>query len=346
MSRKVLVVDDEKLIVKGLRFSLEQDGMEVDCAYDGEEALEKAKAGEYDIILLDLMLPKMDGLEVCQQIREFSNVPIIMLTAKGEDMKRKKYFGSNLKMYKNVAQTESYLKELADRTRELCMQNPDMELFILPSYTSLETASKSTDQSEIRLGAQNMCWEDEGQFTGEISPVMLEELDLHLVMVGHSERRHVFGESNIEENKKMLAAMKHGFTGLLCIGETKEEKGYGIADEVLRTQIKVGLHGIAAEDLDKVWIAYEPVWAIGVNGVPAPVEYAQEKHHVIRETLRELYGEAADVVPALYGGSVNLENATRLFVQPDIDGLYVGRVAWDAKRFAGLIADCLATGEK
>ena len=151
---------------------------------------------------------------------------------------------------------------------------------------------------------------------------------------------------NIEENKKMLAAMKHGFTGLLCIGETKEEKGYGIADEVLRTQIKVGLHGIAAEDLDKVWIAYEPVWAIGVNGIPAPVEYAQEKHHVIRETLRELYGEAADVVPALYGGSVNLENATRLFVQPDIDGLYVGRVAWDAKRFAGLIADCLATGEK
>lgn len=174
----------------------------------------------------------------------------------------------------------------------------------------------------------------------------VEELDLHLVMVGHSERRHVFGESNIEENKKMLAAMKHGFTGLLCIGETKEEKGYGIADEVLRTQIKVGLHGIAAEDLDKVWIAYEPVWAIGVNGIPAPVEYAQEKHHVIRETLRELYGEAADVVPALYGGSVNLENATRLFVQPDIDGLYVGRVAWDAKRFAGLIADCLATGEK
>ena len=132
-------------------------------------------------------------------------------------MKRKKYFGSNLKMYKNVAQTESYLKELADRTRELCMQNPDMELFILPSYTSLETASKSTDQSEIHLGAQNMCWEDEGQFTGEISPVMLEELDLHLVMVGHSERRHVFGESNIEENKKMLAAMKHGFTGLCLL---------------------------------------------------------------------------------------------------------------------------------
>lgn len=111
-------------------------------------------------------------------------------------------------------------------------------------------------------------------------------------------------------------------------------------------EVADGLHGIAAEDLDKVWIAYEPVWAIGVNGIPAPVEYAQEKHHVIRETLRELYGEAADVVPALYGGSVNLENATRLFVQPDIDGLYVGRVAWDAKRFAGLIADCLATGEK
>ena len=126
-------------------------------------------------------------------------------------MKRKKYFGSNLKMYKNVAQTESYLKELADRTRELRAQNPDMELFILPSYTSLEAASKSTDQSEIRLGAQNMCWEDEGQFTGEISPVMLEELNLHLVMAGHSERRHVFGEGDIEENRKMLAAINRTF---------------------------------------------------------------------------------------------------------------------------------------
>lgn len=261
-------------------------------------------------------------------------------------MKRKIYFGSNLKMYKTVAQTESYLKELADSTRELRAQNPDMELFILPSYTSLEAAVRGTDQSEIRLGAQNMCWEDEGQFTGEISPVMLEELDLHLVMAGHSERRHVFGESDIEENKKMLAAMKHGFTGLLCIGETREEKGYGIADEVLRTQIKVGLHGIKADDLDKVWIAYEPVWAIGVNGTPAPVPYAQEKHHVIRQTLKELYGEAADQVPTLYGGSVNLENATQLFAQPDIDGLYVGRVAWDAKRFARLITDCLARGKK
>jgi L-erythrulose 1-phosphate isomerase len=261
-------------------------------------------------------------------------------------MKRKIYFGSNLKMYKTVAQTESYLKELADSTRELRAQNPDMELFILPSYTSLEAAVRGTDQSEIRLGAQNMCWEDEGQFTGEISPVMLEELDLHLVMAGHSERRHVFGESDIEENKKMLAAMKHGFTGLLCIGETREEKEYGIADEALRTQIKVGLHGIKADDLDKVWIAYEPVWAIGVNGTPAPVSYAQEKHHVIRQTLKELYGEAADQVPTLYGGSVNLENATQFFAQPDIDGLYVGRVAWDAKRFARLITDCLARGKK
>lgn len=261
-------------------------------------------------------------------------------------MKRKIYFGSNLKMYKTVAQTEAYLTELSACTKKLREENPQMELFILPSYTALEAASKCIDQSQIRLGAQNMCWEDEGQFTGEISPVMLEELNLHLVMAGHSERRHVFGESNEEENKKMLAAMKHGFTGLLCIGETKEEKEYGIADEVLRTQIKVGLHGIKAEDLDKVWIAYEPAWAIGVNGTPAPVSYAQEKHHVIRQTLKELYGEAADQVPTLYGGSVNLENATQLFAQPDIDGLYVGRVAWDAKRFAGLMKDCLSMVEE
>lgn len=252
-------------------------------------------------------------------------------------MSQKIYFGSNLKMYKTVKETQQYLKDLASCTEEIRKKYPQVQLFILPSYTALETATESTDQSVIKIGAQNMCWEDEGQFTGEISPVMLEELGISLVMAGHSERRHVFGESDIEENKKMLAAMKHGFTGLLCIGETGEEKAYGISDEVLRTQLKVGLHGLTKEDAPNIWIAYEPVWSIGVNGTPASADYAEAKHKVIRETLVELFGEAGKEISALYGGSVNMSNAVELFAQPHIDGLYVGRAAWNAEKFAELM---------
>lgn len=242
-------------------------------------------------------------------------------------------------MYKTIRETNQYLTELAQKTRNVRTQYPEIELFILPSYTSLESAAKCVEQSEIRLGAQNMCWEEEGQFTGEISPRMLEEIGINLVMAGHSERRHIFGESSYEENKKMLKAMEHGFVGLLCIGETAEEKEYGISNEVLRTQIKVGLHGINQAEISKIWIAYEPVWSIGVNGTPAPVEYAAEKHKIIKETLRELYGDGGNMIPVLYGGSVNPQNAIPLIRQRDIDGLYIGRSAWDAEKFSVLIQD-------
>ena len=139
-----------------------------------------------------------------------------------------------------------------------------------------------------------MGWEQEGQFSGEISPVMLKEVGMELVMIGHSERRHVLGETDEMENKKVLCALRNGLTPLLCIGETGEQKALGLSDEVLRTQIKIGLHGVRAEDAAKVWIAYEPVWAIGVNGVPATKEYAEEKHGVMRATLNELYGLPAN----------------------------------------------------
>ena len=122
------------------------------------------------------------------------------------------------------------------------------------------------------------------QFTGEISPLMLQEAGIGLVMIGHSERRHVFGETDIEENKKVLCALEHGFKTLLCIGETAEEKEFGISAEVLRTQLKVGFHGVSAEDAKNIWVAYEPVWSIGVNGTPASADYAEEMHKVIKAT--------------------------------------------------------------
>ena len=255
-------------------------------------------------------------------------------------MSKKLYFGSNLKMYKNIKDTVEYLQKLVENTKDISRE--EIELFIIPSYTTLESATKNVDRAYVKLGAQNMCWEDEGQFTGEISPLMLKELGLDLVMIGHSERRHVLGETDEEENKKVLCALNHNFTTLLCVGETGEQKDYGISEEVIRIQLKKGLYGVTKEQTEKLWIAYEPVWAIGVNGKPATKEYAEQIHIVIRETLVELFGEeAGNEIPVLYGGSVNPENAVGLSKMEHIDGLFIGRSAWQADNFNKIIRDVL-----
>ncbi len=160
-------------------------------------------------------------------------------------------------------------------------------------------------------------------------------------MIGHSERRHVFGETDYEENKKVKASLKHGFTTLLCIGETGEEKAFGISKEVLNTQLKVGFHDVSKEELGKIWVAYEPVWSIGVNGTPASADYAQEMHKNIKACLVEIFGEEAAQIPVLYGGSVNPGNCEELICQPDIDGLFTGRSAWQADAFDKLIRDSI-----
>ncbi len=258
-------------------------------------------------------------------------------------MNKKLYFGSNLKMYKTIKDTVDYLNALVENTKDI--SRDEIELFIIPSYTALESAAQKVDRKYVKLGAQNMCWEDEGQFTGEISPVMLKELGLDLVMIGHSERRHVFGEKDIEENKKVKAALNHGFTTLLCIGETAQEKEFGISAEVLRTQLKIGFHGVPVSQLPKIWVAYEPVWSIGVNGTPASADYAETMHKVIKTCLTEIFGEAAKNIPVLYGGSVNPGNADELIVQPSIDGLFTGRAAWQADNFDKLIRSAKAAYE-
>ena len=254
-------------------------------------------------------------------------------------MGKKLYFGSNLKMYKNIQDTVSYLQDLVSYTKDISRE--EIELFIIPSYTTLESAVSKTDRAFVKLGAQNMCWEDEGQFTGEISPLMLRELGLDLGMIGHSERPDVFGETGREEDLKVKAALKHGFTTLLCIGETAEEKNYGISPEVLRTQLKVGFHDVPVSSVPHIWVAYEPVWSIGVNGTPASAEYAEEMHQVIKNCLLEIFGEAGADIPVLYGGSVNPGNAEELIVQPSIDGLFTGRAAWQADKFNKLIRDAV-----
>lgn len=252
----------------------------------------------------------------------------------------KLYLGTNTKMYKGIAQTIEFLTELNRLTADL--DRKQMELFVIPSFTTLDRARSSVPAASITLGAQNMGWEDEGQFTGEISPLMLKEVGVQIVEIGHSERRHVLGETDAMENRKVLCALRHGFTPLLCIGETGQQKDLGLSDEVLRTQIKAGLHGVTPEQAAKLLIAYEPVWAIGVNGVPAGKEYAEEKHQVIKTALTELFGkEIGSDIPVLYGGSVNNGNAEDLIRMPSIDGLFIGRSAWAAENFNRIIRDVL-----
>ena len=249
---------------------------------------------------------------------------------------KKLLMGTNLKMYKTPSQTESYLDALQTLTKDL---RSDVTLFVIPSYPSLERAVNTVKEKAVLLGAQNMHPEEEGQFTGEVSPLMLKELGLDIVEIGHSERRHVFGETDAEENKKVLSALAHGFTALLCVGETAEQKENGIADEVLSIQLKVGLHGVEKERISRLWVAYEPVWAIGVNGTPASPEYACDRHLHIKSVLEGLFPE--NEIPVLYGGSVNPQNAEALIVQPGIDGLFTGRAAWEAENFNRLIRQVL-----
>jgi triosephosphate isomerase len=251
---------------------------------------------------------------------------------------RKLHIGTNLKMYKTIQETVSYLTDLERLTGDLA---GDLCLFVIPSYTALPAASAAVDRARISLGAQNMHWEEKGQFTGEISPLMLQELELEIVEIGHSERRHSFRETDIEENKKVISAINHGFIALLCVGETGDDKELDIGDERLRQQLKVGLHGLGEADCGRLWVAYEPVWAIGVNGIPARSDYADVKHRLIRETLLQLFPHQGHNVPILYGGSVNPDNACDLICQPAIDGLFVGRSAWEASRFDALIRQVL-----
>ena len=248
----------------------------------------------------------------------------------------KLYIGTNTKMFKTSSETVDFVKQLYQLTSDISRE--EMELFVIPSYTSLTAARESVASSQVKLGAQNISWEERGQFTGEISPLMLKEAGIDLVMIGHSERRHIFGEKDAEENLKVLTSVKHGFTALLCVGETEEQKESGISDEILRSQIKCGLKNVTEEIASKIWIAYEPVWAIGVNGKPASAEYAYEKHRVIKECLEELFGKQTGCdIPVLYGGSVNNNNSVELIKKENIDGLFIGRSAWDAENFNRII---------
>lgn len=251
------------------------------------------------------------------------------------------YLGTNTKMYKTCAETKAYLSVLSAEIEQKKLARNEVQFFVIPSFTALHQARRLCGQS-IFLGAQNMAWEERGALTGEVSPLMLKEAGVDIVELGHSERRHILGETDEQINAKVLCALRNQFIVLLCIGENAQQKRDGISDEILRIQLKLGLRGVDIGQAPSLWIAYEPVWAIGENGIPASKEYAEQKHQVIRQTLCELFGPRAGAgIPILYGGSVNSENAAQLIHMPHIDGLFIGRSAWEANKFSALIDQVL-----
>ena len=245
---------------------------------------------------------------------------------------RKPLIAGNWKMHKTVPEAVSLVKEL----KELLTEIKDREVLVCPPFTAIYAVKSEIEESPIKLGAQNMFYEEKGAFTGEISPLMLKDLGCSYVILGHSERRHIFGETDKLINKKVASAVDHGLVPILCVGELLEERESGKTKNVVERQLLEGLKGL--KEGDEFVIAYEPVWAIGTGKTATP-EQAQEVHGFIRELLAENFGrEKAERVRILYGGSVKPENIKGLMEMPDIDGALVGGASLKAASFAKIVA--------
>ena len=233
--------------------------------------------------------------------------------------KRKAIIAGNWKMNKTASEAAVLVDELIPAVKDA-----SCEVVICTPYTDLVTAVAKTKGTNIHVGAENVHFEKSGAFTGEISADMLVDLGVEYVIVGHSERRQYFGETDEMVNQKVKKALETGIVPILCCGETLEQREAGITIEWVRIQIKCALAGVSAEDAKKVVVAYEPIWAIG-TGKTATSAQAQEVCHAIRTVLAELYGrETAEEIRIQYGGSVNSKNAAELFAMEDIDGGLVG----------------------
>jgi triosephosphate isomerase len=247
---------------------------------------------------------------------------------------RKKIIAANWKMNQTIAETESFLSDFRLEVEDVS----GVDIVIAPPFTALAKLSELLGGSQkIRTAAQNMYFERSGAFTGEISAAMLRELYVKYVILGHSERRMIFGETDAIINKKVLAALENELKPILCVGETLEEREAGKEKEIIATQLRGSLANVSAEQLTEIVIAYEPVWAIG-TGKTATTEQAQECHAHVREVLAELTDAAtADKVRIQYGGSVKPNNAAELLAQPDIDGALVGGASLDPRSFAEIV---------
>ena len=249
---------------------------------------------------------------------------------------RTPFIAGNWKMFKTVQEAVVFVKEL----RRVVKDVTGVEIVVAPPFTAVHAVAEAARNTNIGVAAQDLYWEREGAFTGEVSPGMIKEAGAEYVIVGHSERRRLFGESDQIVNRKAMAAIAGSLTPIVCIGETLEEREREETLAVLDRQIKEGLKTFTAAQVGDLIVAYEPVWAIG-TGRNATAAQAEDAHAHIRGRLREWFGaEAADRCHLIYGGSVKPENIRELIVQPDVDGALVGGASLDVESFAGIVTAC------
>jgi len=253
-------------------------------------------------------------------------------------MKRQTVIAGNWKMFKTGAEAAAMVTKL----KSLVDSTPEVEVVVCPPYTALESVNRALEGSRIGLGGQNLYWEDQGAFTGEISAPMLLACGCRYVIIGHSERRQFFGETDETVNRKLKRVLKDSgpggcLTPILCVGEILAEREAGKVQEVVLGQLERGLAELTAEQVSRIIIAYEPVWAIGTGRTATP-EIAEEVHRMIRNWLEAAYSkEVAGGLRILYGGSVKPDNIAALMAQPDLDGALVGGASLDAENFSRIV---------
>ena len=244
---------------------------------------------------------------------------------------RKAIIAGNWKMHYTPEEAVKLVNELKPLVKDATC-----DVVVCPTFVCLDAVLKAVEGSNIKVAAQNMHFEEKGAFTGEISPLMLKELDMDYVVIGHSERRQYFNETDETVNKKVLKALEVGIDPILCVGETLEEREAGNTKDVCKVQVEKALENVSKEDLAKVVIAYEPVWAIG-TGKTATSEDANDVIAYIREVVANLYGELANEVRIQYGGSVKPSNVAEIMNQSDIDGALVGGASLEANDYVELV---------
>jgi triosephosphate isomerase len=247
---------------------------------------------------------------------------------------RRYVFAGNWKMYKTVPEAVALVKAIRAGLDE---RPTDDEVVVFPAFTALHAAAQAAQGSRVGVGGQTMYWEKEGAFTGEVSPVMLKDIGCTHVLLGHSERRHVFGETDEAVGRKARAAWDHGLLPVACVGETLPERESGRTLEVVERQLEQALRYVTPDEVGRMLVAYEPVWAIGTGKVATP-EQAEEVQAFIRKRIEVSHGDVpAEAVRILYGGSVKPENTAGLMIQGDIDGVLVGGASLKADSFLGIV---------
>ena len=250
---------------------------------------------------------------------------------------RKPIIAGNWKMNKTAAEGAALVNALKPLVKDA-----SCDVVVCVPFTDIPAVSAAVKGSNVHLGAQNVHWAESGAFTGEISAAMLKELGIDYVIIGHSERRQYFGETDATVNSRVKAALAAGLLPIICVGELLEEREGGRTEQVLSAQLEGGLAGLTGEDMRKIVIAYEPVWAIGTGKTATP-EMAELTHNFIRCTLNDMFGkEIGEGVRIQYGGSMKAENAGALVAQPNIDGGLIGGAALKAESFAALIHNAIA----